>query len=661
MKPNYRSDIDGLRAIAVVLVVAFHAFPQSVRGGFVGVDVFFVISGFLITSIICQAQRGDGFSFRTFYARRINRIFPALALVLISCAVAGWFLLFPVDYRDAGRSIGFGAAFLSNLALLHDAGYFETAAELNPLLHLWSLGVEEQFYLVWPPVLLLAWRWKHGPVIAALAVLIASFAANIALTPAHALAAFYLPVTRFWELMVGCLLAILATGAGPGRDLRSIAVFATLLGRIEHHQAVLRSTCAWLGLLLIGLGAVLISSNRGFPGWWATLPVLGAGLLIGAGPTPWLNRVLLGNRLMVSIGLISYPLYLWHWPLLAAIRIVRFGEEPPPLMKAIAIVVAVVLAYLTFRIVELPFRFRPSRAKTAGAFAALAAIGLAGAGIYAADGFPSRFGPELRAITKDLRAEATAAYRTRNCFLSGETAFAADCDDAVPADAPRVVLWGDSHAAHLYPGLRALQRDDQSFRLSQYTAAACPPIFGYDAIESKFCRATNDLAHERLRALKPDTVILAARQWHNYDGPDADPAAIEAMIRATLRELRALGVRRIVVIGRVPTWRTPPKRVLAQAYRALAAGLITPAQIPMRDGSSHLDSTHEADNERLRQLFEAEGVAFVSPTPTFCDAGGCLLVVHDGSGTPVAYDGSHLMPAAASYFVRQRAQQILGR
>lgn len=658
MRPAYRSDIDGLRAIAVLLVVAFHAFPASVRGGFIGVDVFFVISGFLITSIISQARRADDFSYRVFYARRINRIFPALTLVLISCAVAGWFVLFPVDYRDAGRSIGFGAAFLSNLSLLYDAGYFEAAAELNPLLHLWSLGVEEQFYLLWPPVLLLAWRWKHGPLLAALAVLLASFVANIAMTPSHALAAFYLPVTRFWELMVGCMLAI-ATVAGPDRDLAAVPGFATLRARLAPYRSVLRTLSAWLGLVLIGIGAVLIRSERGFPGWWAVLPVLGAALLIAAGPSPWVSRVLLGNRLMVSIGLISYPLYLWHWPLLAAIRIVRFGEEPPPLMKLIAVLVAFGLAYFTYRVIELPFRYRPTRRKTAVAFVSLAVIGLAGAGIYAANGFPSRFGPELNAVTADLQRDSITAYRIDTCFVSRDVAFAPECDDAVPADTPRLVLWGDSHAAHLYPGLRALQLDDRGFRLSQYTAAGCPPIFGFAAVESKFCRAVNDRVHERLRQLKPDTVVLAARQWHNYDGPDKDAAAVDALIRATLRELRALGVRRIVVIGRVPTWRTPPKRVLAQAFRQLAAGLITAVQIPLRD-SGHLDSNHGDDNERLRRLFESEGAGFISPTPTFCNPAGCLLAVPDG-GTPVTHDGSHLTPAASEFFARERAREILGK
>jgi peptidoglycan/LPS O-acetylase OafA/YrhL len=664
MKPHYRRDIDGLRAIAVLLVVAFHAFPHAIRGGFVGVDVFFVISGFLITSIICQAQRGGGFSFATFYARRINRIFPALALVLIACAVCGWFVLFPLDYREAGKAIGFGAAFLSNIALLRDAGYFETASELNPLLHLWSLGVEEQFYIIWPPLILLAWRWKRGPLILALLLLLVSFAANIIVTPRNMLAAFYLPVTRFWELMTGCLLAIAASG-GPGRDIGSVAALGGVRALFLRHEAGVRAGCAWLGLLLLAAGAMLISSDRGFPGWWAVLPVLGAALLIFAGPSPWVSRYLLGNRVMVYVGLISYPLYLWHWPLLAAIRIVRFGEEPPPLMKAIAILLAVALAHITWRFVERPFRFRPSRAKTATAFAAVAVVGLVGVGVYAANGFPSRFGPDIQRVTGDLLGEAKIAYRSGHCFFEGAASFEPQCDDDAPADAPRVVLWGDSHAAHLYPGLRAVQQAQEQaqggFRISQYNSTACPPILGFASVKSPFCKPNNDLVHARLKQLKPDTVILVAREWSNYDWTDQKDDASEALIRATLAELRAIGVRRIVVVGMFPSWRTPPRRILAQYYRARAAGLKAPDAMPLRDGPPRLSTSESEGNEALRTFFNAQGVAFVSPTPSFCNPQGCLIGVPDDSGTPIVFDGSHLTPEASVVFMRERAWEILGR
>ncbi|NEW94609.1 acyltransferase family protein [Rhodopseudomonas sp. BR0M22] len=649
MRPAYRSDIDGLRAIAVLLVVGFHAFPTAVRGGFIGVDVFFVISGFLITSIVCQAvDRGD-FSFATFYARRINRIFPALLLVLAACAIGGWFLLFPTDYRDAGKAIGFGAAFLANIALLHDSGYFDTSSELNPLLHLWSLGVEEQFYLLWPPVIILAWRWKNGAVVAAVAILVASFATNLLLTPAHPSAAFYLPVTRFWELMTGCLLAIVAAKQTAPLS----AVFA-------QNTAILRNIGAIAGLGLIATGAALIDRSRAFPGWWAVLPVLGAALLIATGPGTWTARRVLGNRAMVYVGLISYPLYLWHWPVLAAVRIVRLGEEPPPLMKLIAVLVAFGLADLTYRFVEPRIRYRPTRAKTAAAFMGVAMVGLIGAGIYLADGVPSRFSASVQIVTRDHQAEAMPAYRLASCFLGSGSSFALECDDAPSPGVPRIALWGDSHAAHLYPGLRALQQSDGGFRLSQYTTAGCPPIFGYVSTQRPDCTAANDNARERLKALKPDVVILVARQWHDYDGPDPDPAAIDTMIKATIAELRDIGVRRIVVVGKFPSWRTPPKRILAQAYRAEAAGLISASEIPTRDGPPRLDRSEADANQRLGAFFAAQGVAFISPTPVFCSDQGCLLAV-PGDGTPVTFDGSHLTVASSKFFVRQIAKDLLGR
>ncbi|NEW88442.1 acyltransferase [Rhodopseudomonas sp. WA056] len=653
MRPVYRSDIDGLRAIAVLLVVGFHALPAAITGGFIGVDVFFVISGFLITSIICQAlDRGD-FSFATFYARRINRIFPALALVLAACAIGGWFLLFPVDYRDAGKAIGFGAAFLANIALLHDSGYFDTSSELNPLLHLWSLGVEEQFYLLWPPVIILAWRWRNGAVVVAVAILLASFATNLLLTPTHPSAAFYLPVTRFWELMTGCLLAIVA--ADPAR--RGNAPLRTMFAR---HATTLRNVGAVAGLALIAAGAALIDRSRAFPGWWAVLPVLGAALLIAAGPGTWTARRLLGNRAMVYVGLISYPLYLWHWPVLAAIRIARLGEEPPPLMKLIAVLVAFGLADLTYRFVEPKIRYRPTRAKTAAAFAGVAVVGLIGAGIFVAGGVPSRFSAGVQIVTRDHQAEAMPAFRLGSCFLGSGSSFARECDDAPSPGVPRVALWGDSHGAHLYPGLRAVQQSEGGFTLAQYTTAGCPPIFGYVSVQTPGCTAANANARERLKALRPDTIILVARQWHDYDGPDRDPAAIDTMIKATLTELRQIGIRRIVVVGKFPSWRTPPRRILAQAYRSEAAGLISAAEIPMRDGPPRLDQSEAEANQRLRAFFAAQGAEFVSPTPVYCNDQGCLLAV-PGSGTPVTFDGSHLTVASSQFFVRQVARDLLGR
>jgi len=300
--PNaYRPDVDGLRAIAVLSVLAFHAFPRAAPGGFAGVDVFFVISGFLISGILFEALRAGHFSFIDFYRRRVRRIFPALILVLAASLGLGWMLLLPDEYRLLGKHALAGAGFLSNIALWREAGYFAPAAEVTPLLHLWSLGVEEQYYLVWPLLLaFFAGRPRALPwMIVGLAAV--SFALNVWLTPRAPSAAFYLPLTRFWELMAGSALAYHVHYGSPGRRMADAKAAA--------------------GLALVAAGIALLSAGRAFPGWWALAPVVGSSLLIAAGPAAWINRRLLSNPVMVYIGLISYPLYLWHWPLLVYARI----------------------------------------------------------------------------------------------------------------------------------------------------------------------------------------------------------------------------------------------------------------------------------------------------------------------------------------------------
>ena len=215
MRPPYRGDIDGLRAVAVLLVVAFHAFPRKVPGGFTGVDIFFVISGFLITSLILRSKESGDFSFMDFYARRIKRIFPALIVVLAACLAVGWVVMFPGEFRDLGKHAAAGAGFVANFSFLQEAGYFDITADQKPLLHLWSLGIEEQFYIVWPLLIVLVWRWKNGPLAMAVLICLGSFVWNVALTKINRSQAFYLPFTRFWELMIGCIVAIATTQRLP--------------------------------------------------------------------------------------------------------------------------------------------------------------------------------------------------------------------------------------------------------------------------------------------------------------------------------------------------------------------------------------------------------------------------------------------------------------
>lgn len=339
----YRSDIDGLRAVAVLSVLMFHAFPSVLPGGFVGVDIFFVISGFLITGIILKGLQQGDFSFKEFYARRIGRIFPSLFLVLSVCLTIGWFVLFPDEYRQLAKHTIAGAAFMSNLLSWHQAGYFDTAARSKPLLHLWSLGIEEQFYIAWPLLLVLAWKWTKK--VAAVIVLVAfvSFCLNIWLIGKVPSFTFYFPITRIWELLIGGSLSWLTTSRGAIRSTFLCELFAVL------------------GSLLIAISLAFAKESGSFPGWFALLPTVGTVLVIGAGSKAWVNQSFLAFPLCVFIGLISYPLYLWHWPLLVYLKLVVDSDlvlspRQLALLKIAVLLISVGLAWVTWRFWEAPLR-----------------------------------------------------------------------------------------------------------------------------------------------------------------------------------------------------------------------------------------------------------------------------------------------------------------
>ncbi|HJW02870.1 MAG TPA: acyltransferase, partial [Azospira sp.] len=293
--PVYRPDIDGLRAVAILSVVVFHAFPANLRGGFVGVDIFFVISGFLISNIIFRSlQRGD-FSFAEFYAHRIKRIFPALIVVLTASFAFGWFALLPDEFKQLGKHMAAGAGFVQNFVLWNESGYFDTASELKPLMHLWSLAIEEQFYLIYPLLIWAAWRVRLNALALVVALGCLSFGLNVLEIREAPVKTFFVPQTRYWELLAGAVLAYL--------QLFKQGQFAPALSRppalSAYRQRLLNNLLSACGLLLILLAVITIHKGRAFPGWWALAPVMGAFLLILAGPQAWVNRRLLANRLMV--------------------------------------------------------------------------------------------------------------------------------------------------------------------------------------------------------------------------------------------------------------------------------------------------------------------------------------------------------------------------
>ena len=311
---KYRPDIDGMRAIAIILVVIYHAFPKFITGGFFGVDVFFVLSGYLISTIIIEQLNSNSFRLTDFYVRRIKRIVPALITVMVVSLILGWFLLLPMEYKQLGKHLLGGSTFISNFLSWNEVGYFDGAAESKPLLHLWSLSVEEQFYLLWP--ITLSWFYTKKYNLFNLIGLIAlfSFILNIILVKINTEAAFYFPVARFWELMLGAMIIYCTPKTTP------------TIAFIRNH----RSFISFLGLFVIVAVCLYVKKQFQIPGFWALLPTLGAALLI-ISENGWVNRNVLSSRFMVWLGQISYPLYLWHWPILSFLHITHDDIIPRPI------------------------------------------------------------------------------------------------------------------------------------------------------------------------------------------------------------------------------------------------------------------------------------------------------------------------------------------
>ncbi|MCF8212238.1 MAG: acyltransferase [Rhodoferax sp.] len=452
--PEYRPDIDGLRAVAVLSVVVFHAFPSLMRGGFVGVDIFFVISGYLISSIIFQSLHTASFSFVEFFSRRIRRIFPPLLPMLVFCYALGWFALDAVEFKQLGKHQAGGSGFVSNLILWKESGYFDNQSDTKPLLHLWSLGIEEQFYILWPLLLWLAWKLRLSLLAPVLALGAVSLGLNMALVHTAPVATFYLPLTRFWELLAGALLAYATLAkppppAGEGGGGGGFAKVATLGSAQVLQKIHLQSL---LGALLLLAGFILISKDKAFPGGWALVPTLGAVLLIAAGPRAWFNRVVLSHPLLVWFGLISFPLYLWHWPLLTYARILSSGTAAPHI-RLLAVLLATALAWLSYRLLEAPIR-RNRNPKVVLLLALLLfALGYLGFATYQHHGLPLRPTAQLLALKATGDDGGDQGQSIAGCGLANPSDnIFQNCKHDRRAT-PRYALLGDSKAGALYAGL----------------------------------------------------------------------------------------------------------------------------------------------------------------------------------------------------------------
>ncbi|QHG23164.1 acyltransferase family protein [Pseudomonas sp. DTU12.1] len=642
---SYRPDIDGLRAFAIISVVLYHAFPAYMRGGFIGVDIFFVISGYLISSIIFKGLESGNFSFLDFYKRRVNRIFPALIIVLLACCAVGWFTLMAAEFKFLGKHVLGGIGFIQNLVLYKESGYFDTSSELKILLHLWSLGVEEQFYILFPLAAWVLWRRRVLVLPILICMALISFGAGLYKLSVSPSAAFYMPQYRFWEILSGSLLAYFSVF---GKSVTGTAKGSLRFGNF----------LSVLGLVFLLASVVLIDKYKAFPGFWALMPVCGAVLMILAGPQAWLNSRLLASKPLVWIGLISYPLYLWHWPVITFIRIIG-GDELNLVSGVFAVSASILLAYVTYRFLELPLRKISPRVPKASVLLAIgAALVVLGGVTYVKNGFIDRFGlpsslkeregfaqyyenalpgwaySSKHGLFEKYRFECdffdVNSYRAGNATMTPRQQIDASC--YTPASNTKVMVWGDSHAQQFSYGLREALPQDIS--LLQVASSGCEAnLPGRATGGRKYCDRSNEFALEVMRKEKPEVLVIAQLEGHDSVNN----------LKELTRVATESGVKKVIVVGPVPRFDQNLYQLVIRKYWS---------QTPRRISSNLLPVPFETDKLLTQQYSNgAGGFEYLSAISVLCNQEGCLTYLGDDRKTGlVTFDYGHLTPLASVYF-----------
>ena len=646
---KYRADIDGLRAIAVLAVVLFHAFPDHLTGGFVGVDIFFVISGYLISSIIYNELDSNSFSFLQFYCRRVRRIFPSLITVLVACYLAGWYLLIAGEYKKLGVHIAAASIFSSNFLLYREAGYFDEASDSKLLLHLWSLGIEEQFYIIWPVLLYASWKGKLNLLTVTIILMLFSFTLNIVKIQTDKVQTFYWPTTRAWELLIGACLAFQLTHVNNHFDTykrRLDGLLHILIGSepLKANSAILCNVASIAGTLLIILPMYFLTKAANFPGWLAVAPTLGTGLLIYVGSTSWINRKILCSRLLVGIGRISYPLYLWHWPLLIYARILLEKEISYDSRVAV-IFLSILLAWITQAFIEKSCRFGQFL-KMKFVFLCILMVGIALIGYYTyrTDGLPNRFPQVIRDIGnyEKYAQVSEKSYRLDTCLIHSdrkEWKFGACVDNADKLASNGVILWGDSHAAQFYPAIAAMK---PVVRLTQLTVTSCPPIPGLEE-SSLYCKEINDYCIKRISDEKPNTVILAGI-WPSYKW--------EALTN-TVAMLRNASIKNIYLVGPVPQWQG---KLPMCVYKYFVRDKLH--RVPSRMHACLVPNVDRID-QAMRDFATKTMINYISPYEILCNSDGCLTRIAGNDSILTAYDFHHLTIPASRFIVSHFPSALL--
>lgn len=496
---EYRREIDGLRALAVVPVILFHAGIQLIRGGFIGVDIFFVISGYLITTIILTEKEAGTFSIIKFYERRARRILPALFVVMSASFVLAWFWLLPGDMESFTKSLKSVSTFTSNITFYKESGYFDTESELKPLLHTWSLAVEEQYYLFFPVLIAFVWRYmKKSAVLVLLAVAVCSFIYAQVMVFKNPAAAFYLLPSRIWELMIGALTA------------------SYLLKRATGCKSnVFNQVGSMLGLVLILYSIFAFNSDTLFPSYFTLIPIIGSVLIIVFARAGTLAGNLLGSRLFVGVGLISYSLYLWHQPLFAFAR-QRSLEQPGTGLLLALSVLAVIFAYISWKYVEKPFRNKQAFTRKqifSGAVIGSAFFIVVGILGHSTKGFPGRLPQDVNKLAQLIQIHKKY-ISSGGCNISDDGFDLKGCVKGDSSIKPKYLLVGDSHASALaYEFERAFKRNGQSF--VQYTKHGCPLAFEIQQYPNRNCDKYQRAYLQDADARGIETYIIVSR-WPYY-------------------------------------------------------------------------------------------------------------------------------------------------
>jgi peptidoglycan/LPS O-acetylase OafA/YrhL len=656
---RYRSDVDGLRALAILPVLLFHAELDQFSGGYIGVDIFFVISGYLITSIIAAELEKDQFTIVGFYERRVRRIFPALLTVLIVCIVISHVLMLPNEYRDFGQSVFATMFFSSNLLFWMEAGYFDAESLMKPLLHTWSLAVEEQYYIFYPPLLILIYRFlnKRGrPLI--LGLWLASFVWSVWSTYHSPTAAFYLTLSRVWELLTGAIIAL-----GYIKEVNNKAV---------------NEVMGVSGLLLVLYAVFEFDHTTPFPGYTALVPCVGTAMIIYSGSTHnTLVSRLLSNKLMVFTGLISYSLYLWHWPILVFTHL--YLDEPfEPWLVFCLLALSYFLAWFSWRFIEKPFRGKHSKYTPkqmfSGAVLVMACMSAFGLVLHLNRGFPERMPESVNKIVDMI--ELNHSYLPENCLLKGGEDLSegvTPCKiDKTGDPSHGVVLWGDSHAASLVPGLLKLSDADDSISIQFIGMQGCPPLKGIlhaanEETPYENCADFNEKVLDQLSLDNNVKVVILSGYWSLYANgirtpTDPNPGAVylcetescdnlstednRALLKKGLKnilDVLSANGKRVILIGPIPDLEINGATTIARMRLLDRVFEVRSSWDYMR---SHLDPAVTL----LVELQDGAEITSVFPHIALCGIDYCNIEI---DGMPLYVDRHHLSSIGAEFVVEK--------